>query len=190
MTITEWESFLGFEDLRCMPETVMSIVTGDKECRDRIYKEAIRLHNGDLSYDWFGALYEAELAQRRKNKQDFTPIEVSDICALIAGTNGIVHEPTAGNGGMLIRYWWSQLRKTYPWRYKPSQQLISCWELSDRSIPFLLFNMSIRGISGEVFHGDVLEDIAKAHYVLVNEYDDAMAFSDVIRDDSILSYRH
>ena len=40
---------------------------------------------------------------------------------------------------------------------------------------------------GEVFHGDVLENVAKARYVLINEYDDPLAFSDIVRDDSILS---
>nr|DAS26556.1 MAG TPA: hypothetical protein [Caudoviricetes sp.] len=43
---------------------------------------------------------------------------------------------------------------------------------------------------GEVFHGDVLENSARAHYVLLNERDDALAFSDIVRDDSILGYRY
>lgn len=42
---------------------------------------------------------------------------------------------------------------------------------------------------GEVFHGDVLGNVAKARYVLINEYDDPLAFSDIVRDDSILGYK-
>lgn len=190
MNITEWESFLGFDDILNLPGRIMEIVTGDRSERDEIYREAIKLHGGDLSYDWFGELYETELAQRAKNKQDFTPRQVSEICALLTETDGVVHEPTAGNGSMLIQYWWNRASKKLPWKFKPSTCIASCWELSDRSIPFLLFNLSIRGIMGEVFHGDVLENSAKARYVLLNERDDALAFSDIVRDDSILGYRH
>lgn len=190
MNIIEWESFLGFDDIMNLPSRIMGIVTGDRSERDEIYREAIKRHAGDLSYDWFGELYETELAQRAKNKQDFTPRQVSEICALLTETDGVVYEPTAGNGGMLIQYWWNRASKKLPWKFKPSTCIASCWELSDRSIPFLLFNLSIRGIMGEVFHGDVLENSAKARYVLLNERDDALAFSDIVRDDCILGYRH
>lgn len=189
MNITEWETFLGFDDIMNMPGRIMGIVTGDRSERDEIYREAIKLHGGDMSYDWFFELYEEELAQRKKQQQDFTPRQVSEIVALLTEADGIVHEPTAGTGGLLIQYWWNKARET-PWKFKPSTFIVSCWELSDRSMPFLLFNLSIRGIMGEVFHGDVLENSAKARYVLLNERDDALAFSDIVRDDSILGYQH
>ena len=50
--------------------------------------------------------------------------------------------------------------------------------------------MAIRGMMGEVFHGDVLENVAKARYVLLNEQNDGLAFSDIVRDDRVLSYTH
>lgn len=190
MKITEWESFLGFDDILNLPGRIMKIVTGDRSERNEIYREAIKLHGGDLSYDWFFELYEEELAQRKKRQQDFTPRQVSEIVALLTEADGIVHEPTAGTGGLLIQCWWNKARAKLPWKFKPSTCIVSCWELSDRSLPFLLFNLSIRGIMGEVFHGDVLENSAKARYVLLNERDDALAFSDIVRDDSILGYRH
>ncbi|WP_368155247.1 N-6 DNA methylase [Alistipes onderdonkii] len=190
MNITEWESFLGFDDILNLPNRVMQIITGDKSKRDEIYREAIKLHGSDLSYDWFLDIYMEELAKRKDNKQYFTPREVPDICAILTGTDGIVHEPTAGTGGLLIAYWWNKASTKFPWRFKPSTCIVSCWELTDRSIPLLLFNLSIRGIMGEVFHGDVLENSAKARYVLLNERDDALAFSDIVRDDSILGYRY
>ena len=190
MNINEWESFLGFEDIMNMPGRIMEIVTGDRSERDDIYCEAIKLHGGDMSYDWFFELYEEELSQRKKRQQDFTPRQVSEIVALLTEADGIVHEPTAGTGGLLIQYWWNKALAKLPWKFKPSTCIVSCWELSDRSIPFLLFNLSIRGIMGEVFHGDVLENSARAHYVLLNERNDALAFSDIVRDDSILGYRY
>ena len=36
--------------------------------------------------------------------------------------------------------------------------------------------MAIRGMMGEVFHGDVLENVAKARYVLINACNKALPF--------------
>lgn len=59
--------------------------------------------------------------------------------------------------------------------------MISVWELSDRAIPLLLLNLSIRGIMGYVYHGDVLEGTVKARYILLNRSDDVLGFSDVVK---------
>ena len=59
--------------------------------------------------------------------------------------------------------------------------MISVWELSDRAIPLLLLNLSIRGIMGYVYHGDVLDVTVKARYILLNRSDDAIGFSDVVK---------
>lgn len=190
MKIKEWEAFLGFVDILDMPARVMQIICGEKSVRDEIYREAIKLHKGDLSYDWFLEIYMEEFAKRKENKQEFTPPEVCDIVSMLTESDDrFIHEPTAGTGGMLIHSWWNRACKNLPWRFKPSSYIVSCWELTDRSIPFLLFNLSIRGIMGEVFHGDVLENKVKARYVLINENDDSLAFSDIVRDDTILNYQ-
>lgn len=86
---------------------------------------------------------------------------------LTGAREGVIHEPTAGTGGLIIQYWWELASKQLPWRFKPHTCIFTCWELSDRSIPILLLNMAIRGMMGEVFHGDVLENVAKARYVLL-----------------------
>lgn len=57
--------------------------------------------------------------------------------------------------------------------------MVTCWELSSRSVPILLLNLSIRGIMGYVYHGDVIENTIKQKYILLNKNDDALAFSDV-----------
>lgn len=46
---------------------------GDREQRDAIYKELLSVNHHDMSFDWFRQLYEEEFAQRKKQKQDFTP---------------------------------------------------------------------------------------------------------------------
>lgn len=59
--------------------------------------------------------------------------------------------------------------------------MVTCWELSSRSIPILLLNLSIRGMMGYVYHGDVLENIVKQKYILLNAHDDTLGFSDIIK---------
>ncbi len=95
---------------------------------------------------------------------------------LTGAREGVIHEPTAGTGGLIIQYWWELASKQLPWRFKPHTCIFTCWELSDRSIPILLLNMAIRGMMGEVFHGDVLENVAKARYVLINACNKALPF--------------
>lgn len=189
MKITEWEQFLQFDDILHMPTVMMNILTGDRTVRDDLFREAIRLHHGDLSYDWFIEIYMEELCKRKENKQEFTPPEVSALVSMIAGADHCsFHEPTAGTGGLLIHSWWEKARQCHPSLFKPSSFIVSCWELTERSIPFLLFNLAIRGIMGEVFHGDVLERTVKARYVLLNERDDALAFSEIVRDDNFTKH--
>lgn len=62
----------GTHDIRTLPECIMSLLFGDQEVRDDVFRELIRCHAGDLSYDWFQEVYEEELSERRKKGQDFT----------------------------------------------------------------------------------------------------------------------
>lgn len=59
--------------------------------------------------------------------------------------------------------------------------MVTCWDLSARSIPILLLNLSIRGIMGYVYHGDALTMEVKQKYILLNRKDDPLAFSEIIK---------
>lgn len=184
-TMTEKQvlGLFDIDDLRHLPESIMSLLEGDVEKRDKIYKELIELNNYDMSFDWFSEIYETDLAQRKKNGQDFTPKSVAKLCSLLTGTSeGMVHEPTAGNGSMLIADWWEKRKIRLPWEYFPSRHMINCWELSSRALPILLLNLSIRGMMGYVYHGDVLTMEIKAKYILLNRKDNTLAFSEIIKD--------
>lgn len=167
------------DDFRLLPEKVMTVILGGVEERNRIYMNLIEMNHGDLSFDWFQRLHEEEYSQRKELKQDFTPPQVCALVAKIAGC-GTTHEPTAGSCGLLIAKWWNEMQRILPWDYKPSLHMVDCWELSDRSIPFLLLNLSIRGMMGYVTHGDVLTQQVKHRYALLNRKDDPMAFSEII----------
>ena len=180
MTASELLCCFGVQDIRTLPETIMEVLLGPQQARDEVYKELLKLNNYDMSYDWFQQIYEAELSQRKEKKQDFTPNIIGELTAKLCGTDQrTTYEPTAGNGSMLIADWYAKLSKKYPWEFSPSKNQIECWELSDRSIPILLLNLSIRGIMGVVYHGDVLEKTIKQKYILLNRHDDALAFSEI-----------
>ena len=183
-------NMFGIDDIIDLPEAVMRLIEGDSEKRTEVYKEMLELADFDLSYDWFQQIYEDELSQRRQKKQDFTPNSIGVIAAKICGLQQrSVYEPTAGNGSMLIADWNAKMQQQLPWQFFPSKNIFECWELSDRSIPILLFNLSIRGMMGVVYHGDVLERKIKQKYILLNRKDDALAFSEIhkVNDNDIIS---
>ena len=174
-------NLIGIDDISKLSGRIMEIIMGDTEYRDYIYTELIKINNYDMSYDWFQEIYENELSERKQKKQDFTPRELSIICSDLTSQSGTIHEPTAGNGSMIIADWWQRCSKLIPWEHFPSQHMVTCWELSSRSLPILLLNLSIRGIMGYVYHGDVLENDVKQKYILLNKQDDTLSFSDVIK---------
>lgn len=173
----------GIEDLKDLPNAVINLLEGDIYARNEVYKELIRKNNGDMSYDWFQEIYETELSERKQKKQDFTPNILGVLCSKLTSQSSSIHEPTAGNGSMIIADWWQRCKQKMPWEHFPSQNMVTCWELSARSIPILLLNLSIRGIMGYVYHGDVLTREVKQKYILLNRKNDALAFSEVIKVD-------
>lgn len=182
---------IGIDDMSGLPDRIMGIITGDRDVRDNIYRELIRMNGHDMSYDWFQELYENELAERKQKKQDFTPRELGVVCSRLTMQRGSIHEPTAGNGSMIISDWWERCRRLLPFEHFPSEHPVTCWELSSRAIPILLLNLSIRGMMGYVYHGDVLENRVIQKYILLNEHDDTLGFSDVVKanvNDKIVRY--
>lgn len=183
MTTPQLLKIFQLEDILDLPTRITEILEGDLEDRDRIYLELLEANNYDLSNDFFQETYEEELAQRSKGKQDFTPNTVSIIASRLTGQKGAVYEPTAGNGGMLIIDWWERcLKASYPIMHFPGDNMFTCWELSNRSLPILLLNLSIRGMMGYVYHGDVLTQEIKCKYILLNRKNDTLAFSEIIKD--------
>lgn len=186
MNKTECMQFFGVNDIMNLPKAVEAVIQRPLDERNEIYREFLRLNDYDMGRDWFQRVYEEEFSQRKNQGQDFTPIEATELCAMLAGveTAHSVHEPTAGTGQMIISAWWTWARKRIPWEAFPSLFPVTVWEILDRTIPFLLFNLSIRGIMGYVYHGDTLENIVKRKYILLNRTDDVLGFSEIIPDDT------
>lgn len=182
-------NLFGVNDSRLLPEAIMAAVMNpNEEERKAVYLSFLELHRNpegkiDLSRDLLAAIYEQELSERKEKKQDFTPPQLSTLAAQLTMTGGKVgscHEPTAGNGGMLIAYWHETLMNSHSiLGYRPSNYPIEAWELSDRSVPILLLNLSLRGMEGMVINGDVLEQKAEAIYLLENPTDSPFSFSTI-----------
>lgn len=98
-----------------------------------------------LDHDWFTQYFEEEHANKSKMAQDFTPRGVSDLLSHIIGEAETVADVCSGTGGLTIAQW-----------NKNRETRFYCYELSERAIPLLLFNLAIRNIKAKVVRMDIL----------------------------------
>lgn len=175
---------LGISDSYQAPNQIMKILY-DRKRREELFMEFLEAFNFDVSYDWFHDYFQDEHADRKHKKQDFTPVCVADLLTRIAGIGeGTVYDCAAGTGGITIRKWQADRMQTSPFEYKPSDYLYVCEELSDRAIPFLLFNTLIRGMNAIVIHCDVLSRNTYGTFFVQNDKDDHLQLSSL----NVMSY--
>ena len=173
----------GISDITFLPIAAMKIIESSPAERSVFYRRLLEANDYDVSRDWFQPIYEAELSEGKRKGQHFTPDGVNLLLSELTGTaEGSVHEPTAGTGALVIADWWNYVSRRLPWEAFPSRKSYMVWELSDRAVPLLLINLSIRGMMAVVYHGDVLEKTVKAKYMIINRNDDALGFSDIVPD--------
>ena len=116
---------------------------------------------------------------------------------LVNPNAGVYYEPAAGTGGILITRW-NQDRINDPiglqgnkkileknpgislFTYDPRNYWYQAEEMSDRAIPFLIFNMANRGMNGVAVHCDSLSRDAKEAYFIRNDTDNWLGFSEII----------
>lgn len=134
---------LEIEEAYQMPEKLMQILE-DEQKREEVFETFLE-EEKDLSYDWFTDYYQKEHGDREKLKQDFTPDCVCKILNSLNEKFDTLADICAGTGGLTIKAW-----------NRHQSGFFHCEEISKRAIPVLLFNMAIRGMTGEVVNGDVL----------------------------------
>ena len=117
-----------------------------KKEASRVFKEFLDYFKCDISYDWFHEYFEDEHARiGRITSRILLPKCLSTLVSKLLGSDtGVTYEPTAGTGGMLISNWFNHRNAISFIDYKPNDHLIVCGELSDKTVPFLLFNLAIR----------------------------------------------
>ncbi|MFJ1815212.1 N-6 DNA methylase [Staphylococcus saprophyticus] len=169
---------LGIKDSYQAPQRIMDILYSGIEDRNKVFMNFLEAFDKDVTYDWFHDYFQDEHADRKKHKQDFTPQSISKLLGEIVGSEGnTYYEPAAGTGGILIERWNQDRMKHSPFDYEPRDYYYTAEELSDRAIPFLLFNMLIRGMNGNVVQCDVLTREATGAFFIQNDANDFMGFS-------------
>lgn len=125
-----------------LPRRILEVLFSDD--KNRILDELISLGE-DLDHDWFTEYFEENHANKSKMAQDFTPRAVADLLAGLLPEAKTVGDVCSGTGGLTIGYW-----------NRHREASFICYELSERAIPLLLLNLTIRNIEGEVFRMDIL----------------------------------
>lgn len=169
--------FLEIDDSYKAPEAVMNILY-DKDKRENLFRKMLPFFQYDVSYDWFREYYESEQAERKSKKQDFTPQCITELVSKIVGNNNkYTYDCCCGTGGITISKWYNDCMQSDPLKYFPSQHIYFCEELSDKAIPFLIFNCLIRGMNAIIIQCDVLTRDAKGVFFIYNEQDNYLGFS-------------
>lgn len=174
--MSDINKLLGINECYQAPERIMQILKSTEESK-KVFMNFITEFKYDFSYDWFHEYFEDEHADRKVKKQDFTPDSLTKLLSKMINPKGILYEPAAGTGGMIIKAWWKQMTSQHPFDYNPLNFFVIADEMSDRTIPFLLFNLMIRGINANVVHCNSLTRECKEVYFLFNEKNDYLSFS-------------
>lgn len=188
---------LEIDDAFKAPTRMMELMLDPKK-REETFKKFLEIET-DMSYEWFQEYFGDEQAERKSKKQDFTPTSISNLVAQLVGKGkSTYYEPAAGTGSMLIAKWWNDRLKnplykrpdtdnplikflTSPiFTYDPRAYWYQAEELSDRAIPFLIFNMAIRGMNGSITQCDSLSRKATRAFFIRNDTDNYLGFSEVI----------
>ena len=189
---------LGIDDAFKAPGRLMEILS-EREEREKLFRNFLKIDT-NLEYDWFHEYFEAEQAERKTKKQDFTPNTVAKLANSIVSEPGQTdyYEMAAGTGGMMIARWVYNVKEDPAFEHKRKDSMVNdvltssiftydpqaYWyhleELSDRAIPFLLFNAAIRGINAVVIQCDSLSRKAKQAFYVKSDNKDFLAFSDIL----------
>lgn len=191
-------NLLGIDDAFKAPDRLMEILS-EREEREKLFRNFLKIDT-NLEYDWFHEYFEAEQAERKSKKQDFTPNSVARLANAITSEprQTDYYEMAAGTGGMMITRWAYNVKEDPAFEHKRKDSMVNdvltssiftydpqaYWyhleELSDRAIPFLLFNSAIRGINAVVIQCDSLSRKAKRAFYVKSDNKDFLAFSDIL----------
>lgn len=88
------------------PSKMMEILY-NKEKRIDVFKQFLELNRYDVSYDWFNEYFQEIHADRKNQKQDFTPDSVGQLLVELIGSeqNTNIVDIAAGTGSLTIKKW-------------------------------------------------------------------------------------
>src|SRR5690554_2864390 len=174
-----FNELLGITESYQAPSALLKTLY-DRPKREQLMRDVLEAVNYKVDDDCFRDYFQDEHADRKTKKQDFTPRSVSELARKLVGdTGGSFYEPCAGTGSMTIAAWNKDRMQHSPFDYLPSWYFYHCEELSERAIPFLVFNLAMRGMNAVVVHCDVLSRKAYGAFFIQNDNDDHMQFSSI-----------
>ena len=111
------------------------------------YSAYIDAVNGDLETDYLQRIFQYDRADRTEKCQDFTPPSIARLLSVLTDhdVERVVYDLCAGSGALTIQSW-----------ARNPKAVFVCEELDAEVIPYLLFNLCARNISGWVIHRDAL----------------------------------
>lgn len=117
----------------------------DSDSRERILR-LINEKKDDKVIDVFRDMFQEEQSNRKELKQDYTPDGLSSLVAKLSGNTKNLADVCSGTGSLTVAFL----------KEHPEVEFVRCEEFSAQPIPFLLLNLALMNVDGEVIHGDSL----------------------------------
>lgn len=161
------------EILKCretseIPEKLLNVLL-DAGSRERILR-LINEKKDDKVIDVFRDMFQEEQSNRKELKQDYTPDGLSNLLAKLSGDTKSLADVCSGTGSLTVAFL----------KAHPEVEFVRCEEFSAQPIPFLLLNLALMNVDGEVVHGDSLTQEVFRVYKLKRSKN----FSEIQIDDS------
>lgn len=153
----------------------------DENSREHIL-QLINEKKDDKVIDVFRDMFQEEQSNRKELKQDYTPDGLSILLAELSGNTKNLADVCAGTGSLTVAFL----------KAHPEVEFVRCEEFSAQPIPFLLANLSLMNIDGEVVHGDSLtQEVFKVYKLKRSKNFSEIQIADIpnneIRFDTVLS---
>lgn len=176
----EINELIGVTDSSLAPKKLMENLLNEQN-RIKLFQRFLNVSNV-LSEDWFGQYFESDNHDSLKQSFNGDDSRTEDILLTTSldAISGITNEDYgAKTGSNTIVTWQDDLKQICPVQYEPEKFLYVCEEDSDKKIPFLLFNLSIRGMNAIVWHGNFWERECKGVFLVRNTQNSILAYSDI-----------
>lgn len=163
-----------------IPEKLLNILL-DENSREHIL-QLINEKKDDKVIDAFRDMFQEEQSNRKELKQDYTPDGLSSLLAELSGETKNLADVCAGTGSLTVAFL----------KAHPEVEFVRCEEFSAQPIPFLLANLALMNIDGEVIHGDSLtQEVFKVYKLKRSKNFSEIQITDTpnneIRFDTVLS---
>ena len=153
----------------------------DENSREHVL-QLINEKKDNKDIDVFRDMFQEEQSNRKELKQDYTPNGLSSLLAKLSGETKNLADVCAGTGSLTIAFL----------NEHPEVEFVRCEEFSAQPIPFLLANLALMNIDGEVVHGDSLtQEVFKVYKLKRSKNFSEIQITDIpnneIRFDTVLS---